>query len=361
MKFDRKKFFDGIKARIDSTLEQEQVDGLNFLLDHFESDPHWTDIRHIAYAFGTTAHETAHSFQPVEEGYYLEAPHGKAFLLKFQKGLRYYPYFGRGFVQLTWESAKIKNYSKATRELRKQMPALVLQFEAETGKVFDLVKNPEQAMHPLIAFAVMTLGMFQGWFTGKDFGDYIKGAKCDYIDARRIINGTDKAGPIAQLARRFEEILRASLIDSAAPTDIPQVEPQPGVSNNPPTTSEPPPTIHPTADSSALAGGSSEPEGSSGKEEPPAPPPVEVKAATPSWTASIGSGLAYISGLGISVGTFLQGKLEQITLNHVIIIAVLIGVGYAIHHFSTKRAQERTLKYYANAQNPNTPDITVVG
>jgi hypothetical protein len=217
MRFDRKKFFDGIKARIDSTLEQSQVDGLNFLLEHFEADPLWSDIRHIAYAFATTAHETAFSFQPVEEGYYLEEKHGKAFLLKFQKGLRYAPYFGRGYVQLTWESAKIKNYSKATRELRKQKPSLVAQFEAETGKVFDLVKNPEQAMHPLIAFAVLTLGMFQGWFTGKKLATYIHGATCDYINARRIINGTDKAGPIAQLARRFEEILRASLIDSAAP------------------------------------------------------------------------------------------------------------------------------------------------
>lgn len=100
-------------------------------------------------------------------------------------------------------------------------------------------------------------------------------------------------------------------------------------------------------------------EGSTGKPEPPAPPPVEVKAATPSWTSRIGSGLAYLSGLGISVGTFFQGKLEQITINQVIIIAIIIGVGYAIHHFSTKRAQERTKMYYENAINPKTPDVLV--
>lgn len=347
MQFDRKIFFDGVKARLDSTLEQEQVEGFNFLLDQIEDDPLWDDLRNIAYALATAWHETAFSMQPVEEGYYLEAQYSKAVMVKHQKSLRYYPYYGRGFVQLTWETRRIPNYSKATKKIREQKPELVEAFEDETGKTFDLVEHPEQAMHPLIAYAVLTLGMFQGWFTGKKLSDYINDEKRDFINARRIINGTDKAGPIARHADRFFEILlSAKQKDSVSVTS-------PAVPNLPEGPTEEP-AIEPQNTGADLTT-----EGSAGKEQPPAPPTVEVKAATPSWTSRIGSGLAYISGLGISVGTFLQGKLEQITINHVIIIAILVGVGYAIHHFTSKRAQERTLKYIENAENPDVPNLKV--
>lgn len=38
MRFDRKQFFDGIKDRIDATLDQQQVNGLEFLLTAIEND-----------------------------------------------------------------------------------------------------------------------------------------------------------------------------------------------------------------------------------------------------------------------------------------------------------------------------------
>ena len=197
MKFNRKKVFDGVKARIDATLNQSQVDGLEFLLTSFENEPLWSDVRHIAYALATTFHETAGSFQPVEEGYYLGS---KARVKAFQKTLRYYPYFGRGFVQLTWETAKIPNYSKAGKALG-----------------IDFVKNPDLVMQPKNAFEIMTRGMFAGWFTGKKLSTYISGSKCDYANARRIINGMDKAGMIAGYARSFETILRASISEAHPP------------------------------------------------------------------------------------------------------------------------------------------------
>ena len=74
MKFARKKFFDGFKKHFDSSLDQSQVDGVEFLLTSFEKEPLWKDVRHIAYALATVYHETAASMQPVEEGYYLGSP-----------------------------------------------------------------------------------------------------------------------------------------------------------------------------------------------------------------------------------------------------------------------------------------------
>lgn len=188
MKFNRKAFFDGFRAKIDETVSQEQVDGLEFLLKGFETDPHWKDLRHIAYALATTYHETAGSFQPVEEGYYL----GSASRVKaFQKTLRYYPYFGRGYVQLTWETRKIPNYSKASKALG-----------------IDFVKKPDLVMVPENAFKILTLGMFEGWFTSRKLTDYINDVQKDYKNARKIINGLDKAGLIAGYAETFEDILR---------------------------------------------------------------------------------------------------------------------------------------------------------
>ena len=185
-KYNRKKFFDGFRERLDPTISQEQVEGIEFLLKSFEQDPLWTDIRHIAYAFSTTFHETAGSMQPVDEGYYL----GRARAARHQKTLRYYPYYGRGYVQLTWKT----NYDRA-------------------GKAFgiDLVNKPERAMDKDVAYKVLSHGMQKAWFTKYRLSDFINSQETDYVNARKIINGMDKAGLIAGYAKSFEKILRASL------------------------------------------------------------------------------------------------------------------------------------------------------
>ena len=51
--------------------------------------------------------------------------------------------------------------------------------------------------------------MRDGDFTGKDLADYIDEDNCDYVEARRIVNGTDRAEQIAGYAEKFEAALRA--------------------------------------------------------------------------------------------------------------------------------------------------------
>lgn len=201
MKFNRKSFFDGVKDRFDPTLNQGQVDGFGFLLGRFENDPQWADVRHIAYALATVWHETAYSMQPVEEGYYLGSERR---VKAFQKTLRYYPYFGRGYVQLTHKT----NYDKA-------------------GRAFgaDLVNNPGLALDPDIAFKCLG-GVFKGWYGGK-LTTYVNTTKTDYVNARRCVNVLDKAGLIAGYAKSFEKILRSSAAvstsDSASTIENPAV------------------------------------------------------------------------------------------------------------------------------------------
>jgi hypothetical protein len=55
----------------------------------------------------------------------------------------------------------------------------------------------------------MALGMEQGTFTGKSLGDYFDGDTNDPINARRIVNGTDKAKLIAAYHAKALEAVSA--------------------------------------------------------------------------------------------------------------------------------------------------------
>ena len=264
IRYNRTVFFNSVRLKLFSTLTQEQVDGLSFLLDQFEiHSAQWKRTGHKAYALATTAHETAFSFQPIEEAYYLGS-RAKA----VQKTFRYYPYFGRGFVQLTWKS----NYTKATTELRRQMPRLISDFEEKTGKIFNLTLYPEQALDPHIAFGVMTLGMNQGWFRkGHRLETYINATNSNYYAAREIING-DKTkvekGQTVSIGRRiartaslFEACLRLAEVEDSsallpAPSEITDADASAAV----PATDTPPATENDATDAANANDAASTPE-----------------------------------------------------------------------------------------------------
>ena len=50
--------------------------------------------------------------------------------------------------------------------------------------------------------------MMNGVYTGKKLTDYIQAEKCDFINARRVVNGTDKAELIMSYAAKFLEALK---------------------------------------------------------------------------------------------------------------------------------------------------------
>jgi predicted chitinase len=131
-----------------------------------------------AYVLATVEHETAGTFEPVEECCYLP-PVARE---KAQRKLRYYPYFGRGYVQITWKN----NYIKFGRILG-----------------VDLAESPEKALKPDIALFILAYGFAHGSFTGKRLQEYVRPGRTDYINARRVINGTDRAAHIAALAQKW--------------------------------------------------------------------------------------------------------------------------------------------------------------
>jgi hypothetical protein len=130
-----------------------------------------------AYVLATAWHETAHTMKPIEE------MGGQAYL----RSKAYYPFFGRGYVQLTWEAG----YRKASDKLG-----------------VDFVAHPELLLDPQYAAPILVIGMAEGWFTGKKLSNYIDMQHSDFVGARRIINGTDRANTIALYAEQFDALLK---------------------------------------------------------------------------------------------------------------------------------------------------------
>jgi hypothetical protein len=162
-----------------------------------------------AYVLATAFHETAHTMKPVREY------GGETYLKK----KAYYPYVGMGYVQLTWR----RNYKKAS-------------------DVFgvDFVAKPKLLLEPKYATPILVRGMKSGWFTGKKLSDYVTLNLSDFKGARRIVNGTDKAQHIAELAQAYDADLLAEgygvdeeaspARSEPAPAPVPPKAPEPAPS-----------------------------------------------------------------------------------------------------------------------------------
>jgi len=189
MRFDRDIFFANVRDELfDGALTQQNVDGMSIILGVWEGQLGGTplsDIRWLAYMFATVYKETAMTMWPVTE-------YGSQ---EYLQNKEYYPYIGRGFVQLTWED----NYRTASSAL---------------GLIGDrdLVEHPDLALDSMIASRTMTRGMAEGWFTGKKLGDFFNDEEDDPYNARTIINGHDCAEEIVGFHDSFLEALSAALI-----------------------------------------------------------------------------------------------------------------------------------------------------
>lgn len=146
----------------------------------------------ISYILATTHWETGaygqrFIYEPVpEQG----KGKGKAYGISHKKTGKVY--YGRGFVQITW----FDNYERFTKILNK------------LGHDVDLVNNPDLALKPEIAVLILVIGMKDGKFTGRDLSDYFTSTKSDYYNARKIINGLDKAVIIADIAKEIHYIIK---------------------------------------------------------------------------------------------------------------------------------------------------------
>lgn len=151
---------------------------------------------HGAYILAT-AHWETDRLNAMEEYASGSAYEGRADLGNDQPGdgLRFK---GRGFPMLTGR----KNYAWAS-----------------TLGVGDLVAQPHEASDPDISARILFIGMMTGAFTGVGLGRFINSGKVDFINARKVVNGLDRAETIADLAERYLAAIQAGLT-------LPAIEPE---------------------------------------------------------------------------------------------------------------------------------------
>ena len=200
--FDKQEFLQGYAKRF-GPLRSRLVDALERLIDTIEMDDCFgaslPERHRLAYCLATFKWETAHRFEPIDEYGTTEYFNGRygpqtrvgKTLGNTQPGdgARFH---GRGYVQLTGRY----NYQRAGTALGE-----------------NLIAQPDRAKEHSIAYEIAVRGMHDGWFSrGQKLEKYFKAGKApDFEGARGIVNGSDKAQTIADMARRLDEILAVSM------------------------------------------------------------------------------------------------------------------------------------------------------
>jgi putative chitinase len=196
---DKATFFSAIRADpFGDSLSQAAVDGIEAILAAWDTYGDG-DTNKLAYILATAFHESDR-FKTMEEYASGSAYEGRADLGNTEPGDGK-RFKGRGFVQVTGR----RNYADWSKRLG-----------------IDLIADPERAAEHDIAARILVEGMMLGTFTGKPLGKYV-GAGCDFYNARRVVNGLDRADLISRHALAFQSAIKAATT-SRVPVSRPTME-----------------------------------------------------------------------------------------------------------------------------------------
>ena len=207
---DKETFFAYVrKAPFGGRLTTQQVEGVNSILAAFDTltDTLTRDSRHLAYILATAFHETGGKMASVREGFAKTDAAARKIVASRAYGKpdpqTKQVYYGRGFVQLTWAD----NYKRMGNFLG-----------------LDLYQEPDLALEPETAALILVEGMLSGAskagdFTGKSLESFFNDKTDDPVNARRIVNGLDKAKLIASYYEHFLAAIKAAEAEEK-PADV---------------------------------------------------------------------------------------------------------------------------------------------
>lgn len=198
MAINRKVLFAGLRSGpFPGKLTAGQVSGISIILDAWERSG-YDDLRDLAYIIATPIIETGWTMQPIKErggnAYYKRMYDIQGQRPKKARELgNIHPgdgakFCGMGFVQSTG------------RGNARKLTALVKEIFGET---VDFEVTPERLMEPKYAALALIVGLERGIFTGKKLSTYLRSSPPDWRNARRTVNGTDRADEIAGYAKQI--------------------------------------------------------------------------------------------------------------------------------------------------------------
>lgn len=197
------KGYDIIRKELAGKLTTEQVAGFERIVGALDKHGGYT-YPQGAYVLATIWHETAGTMKPIAEygkgkgrpyGTWYTNTKGEKYSFKNGNKNTVYTYaecphlfYGRGDTQNTWYD----NYEKLS-------------------KVFgvDFLQNPDLLLTEEWSTPVTLYAMKTGLYTTRKIDTYINNAKTDFVGARYVINGSDKAEKIAKEANIFLRALRS--------------------------------------------------------------------------------------------------------------------------------------------------------
>lgn len=156
---------------------QMQVDLINAIMDECNGQA-VVLMNQVAYILATPYHECFDWHDPRSRMTQLTELGGE----KYLRSKAYYPWYGRGPSHLTHK----KNYQAEGKRLG-----------------LDLVRNPDLMLDINRGANSHVFCMMNGKYTGVKLPTYVNRYKTDFPNARRVINGKDKADLIAGYATQF--------------------------------------------------------------------------------------------------------------------------------------------------------------
>jgi len=208
---DHAKFFAVVRTSLfGGRLSTNQVNGMEAILAAWQVKPF--DSRWLAYMLATIYHETDSTICAISENLNYSA---SGLLVTFPK------YFtATQAIAYARQPQRIANRAYANRMgngseasgdgWRYRGRGLVQITGRDNYERYGIADNPDMALDSIKSVEILFDGMVNSRFTGKKLADYFSATVTDWVGARKIINGTDRAIDIAGYAKKFVAAIEAA-------------------------------------------------------------------------------------------------------------------------------------------------------